>query len=169
MFLQGLNFEDIKLKSFSIGINEISNKKYQEFVDAGGYENQSYWDFPYQVGDKIYDFNSTIKLFVGKFGKLGPSNWSYGKFPSGLENHPVTGISWFEARAYAKFKNLTLPNIFQWTYASGIPENFMTVNQSVTKQSNYDSSQLREVSNSSGSYNGLNNIGGNTKFLFGGC
>ncbi len=163
MFLQGLNFEDIKLKSFSIGINEISNKKYQEFVDAGGYENQSYWDFPYQVGDKIYDFNSTIKLFVGKYGKLGPSNWSYGKFPSGLENHPVTGISWFEARAYAKFKNLTLPNIFQWTYASGIPENFMTVNQSVTKQSNYDSSQLREVSNSSGSYNGLNNIGGNAK------
>jgi len=163
MFLQGLNFEDIKLKSFSIGINEISNKKYQEFVDAGGYENQSYWDFPYQVGDKIYDFNSTIKLFTGKYGKLGPSNWSYGKFPSGLENHPVTGISWFEARAYAKFKNLTLPNIFQWTYASGIPENFMTVNQSVTKQSNYDSSQLREVSNSSGSYNGLNNIGGNAK------
>ena len=163
MFLQGVNFEDIKLKSFSIGINEISNKKYQEFVDAGGYENQSYWDFPYQVGDKIYDFNSTIKLFTGKYGKLGPSNWSYGKFPSGLENHPVTGISWFEARAYAKFKNLTLPNIFQWTYASGIPENFMTVDQSVTKESNYDSSQLREVSNNSGSYNGLNNIGGNAK------
>ena len=162
-FLQGINFEDIKLTPFSIGINEVSNKDFQKFVDARGYENPSYWDFPIQVGNKIYDFNSSIKLFIDKYGRKGPANWSYGKYPSGLDNHPVTGISWFEARAYAKFKNLTLPNIFQWTYASGIPENFMTVDQSVTKESNYDSSQLREVSNSSGSYNGLNNIGGNVK------
>ena len=141
----------------------MSNKDFQKFIDARGYENPSYWDFPIQVGNKIYDFNSSIKLFIDKYGRKGPANWSYGKYPSGLDNHPVTGISWFEARAYAKFKNLTLPNIFQWTYASGIPENFMTVDQSVTKESNYDSSQLREVSNSSGSYNGLNNIGGNVK------
>ena len=162
-FLQGINFENIKLAPFSVAINEISNKDFQKFIDAGGYENPSYWDFPIQVGDKIYDFNSSVKLFIDKYGKKGPVNWSYGKYPSGLDNHPVTGISWFEARAYAKFKNLTLPNIFQWTYSSGIPENFMTVNQSVTNESNYDSSQLREVSNSSGSYNGLNNIGGNVK------
>lgn len=163
MFLQGINFEDLKINSFSIGIDEISNGDFQEFLDNGGYENPSYWDFPFQVGDKIYDFNSTIKLFTDKYDKPGPANWSYGKFPSGLDNQPVTGISWFEARAYARYKNLNLPNIFQWTYASGIPENAMTVDQSVTNNSNYDSSQLREVSNSEGSYNGLNNIGGNVK------
>ena len=39
----------------------------------------------------------------------------------------------------------------------------MTVNQSVVKMSNYNSSQLREVTNTKGSYNGLNNIGGNVK------
>lgn len=163
MFLQGINFEDIKLKSFSIDINEISNKVFQEFVDAGGYENPSFWDFPFQVGNKIYDFNSSIKLFTDRYEKPGPANWSYGKFPSGLDNQPVTGISWFEARAYAKFKNLNLPNIFQWTYASGIPENFMIVDQSVSINSNYNSTQLREITNSEGSYNGLNNIGGNVK------
>jgi dienelactone hydrolase/heme/copper-type cytochrome/quinol oxidase subunit 2 len=162
-FLQGINFEDITLFPFTVGINEVSNKDYQEFVDAGGYENPSYWDFPIQVGNKIYDFNSSVKLFTDRYEKLGPANWSYGKYPSGLENHPVTGISWFEARAFARFKNLNLPNIFQWTYASGIPENWMTVDQSVTNHSNYDSTQLREVSNSEGSYNGLNNIGGNVK------
>jgi len=163
MFLQGINFEDVELGAFSIGTNEVSNKDYQEFVDAGGYENPLYWDFPFQVGDKIYDFNSSIKLFIGRYGKLGPANWSFGKFPSGLENHPATGISWFEARAYARFKNLNLPNIFQWTYASGIPENVFTVNQFVINNSNYESAQLREVTNSKGSYNGLNNIGGNVK------
>ena len=79
--------------------------------------------FHLKLGNKIYDFNSSVKLFTDRYNRLGPANWSYGKYPSGLENHPVTGISWFEARAYARFKNLTLPNVFQWTYASGIPEN----------------------------------------------
>ena len=163
MFLQGINFEDIKLSSFSIAVNEVSNKDFQEFVDAGGYENPSYWDFPIQIGNKIYDFNSTVKLFTDRYNKLGPANWSYGKYPSGLDNQPVTGISWFEARAFAEFKNLNLPNIFQWTYASGIPDNVFVVDQSVINDSNYDSSQLREVSDENGSYNGLNNIGGNVK------
>ena len=163
MFLQGVNFEDIKLNSFSISNNEVSNKEYQKFVDSDGYENQRYWDFPFQVGDKIYDFNSSIKLFVDKYGKLGPSNWSYGKHPTGLGNHPVTGISWFEARAFARFSNLSLPNIYQWLYASGIPDNWSVVDLSVTKGSNYNSTQTREVDNKNGSYNGLNNIGGNVK------
>ena len=163
MFLQGVNFEDIKLSSFSIGINEISNEDFQEFIDIGGYENPSYWDFPFQMGNKIYDFNSSIKLFTDRYGRSGPANWSYGKFPSGLDNHPVTGISWFEARAFAKYKNLILPNIFQWTYASGIPEDVMIMNQSVINNSNFDSTQMREVTNNEGSYNGLNNIGGNVK------
>ena len=163
MFLQGVNFENIELNSFSISKNEVTNKEFQKFVDAGGYENPKYWDFPFQVGNKIYDFNSSIKLFVDRFGKYGPSNWSYSKLPKGLENHPVTGISWFEARAFAKFSNLSLPNVYQWLYASGIPENWSVVDMSVTKNSNYNSTQTREVYNDNGSYNGLNNIGGNVK------
>lgn len=163
MFLQGINFEETQIESFSLAKNEVSNKEYQEFVDAGGYENPAYWDFPFEVGNKIYDFNSSIKLFTDKYGQLGPANWSYGKFPAGLENLPVTGISWFEARAYARYSNLSLPNLYQWLFASGIPDDWFTVNQSVTNESNYNSTQLREVSNNAGSYNELNNIGGNVK------
>ena len=163
MFLQGINFEETQIESFSLAKNEVSNLEFQEFVDAGGYENPAYWDFPFEVGNKIYDFNSSIKLFTDKYGKLGPANWSYGKFPAGQENLPVTGISWFEARAYARYSKLSLPNLYQWLFASGIPDNWFTVNQSVTNNSNYDSTQLREVSNNEGSYNELNNIGGNVK------
>ena len=32
----------------------------------------------------------------------------------------VQGISWFEARAYAKYKGLSLPNIFQWLDAANL-------------------------------------------------
>ena len=163
MWLQGLDFENINIKAFSISENEVSNKDFQEFVDAGGYENRIYWDFPFQVGNKTYDFNSSIKMFTDRYGRPGPSNWAYGQFPQGLDNHPVTGVSWFEARAYAKFLNLSLPNVYQWLLASGNPENLGNVNQYVTRNSNYNSTQLREVSNKLGSYNGLNNIGGNIK------
>ena len=75
----------------------------------------------------------------------------------------MTGISWFKARAYARYSNLSLPNLYQWLFASGIPDDWFTVNQSVTNESNYNSTQLREVSNNAGSYNELNNIGGNVK------
>ena len=163
MWLQGLDFENINIKAFSIAENEVSNKDFQEFVDAGGYENRIYWDFPFQVGNKTYDFNSSIKMFTDRYGRPGPSNWAYGQFPTGLDNYPVTGISWFEARAFAKYSNLSLPNVYQWLLASGNPENLGNVNQYVTRNSNYNSTQLREVSNKLGSYNGLNNIGGNIK------
>ena len=79
-----------------------------------GMKNPSYWDFPVtKLGDKIYDFNSSVKLFIDKYGKKGTSQIGpMEKYPSGLDNHPVTGISWFEARAYAKFKNLTTSQYF---------------------------------------------------------
>ncbi len=163
MWLQGLDFENINIEAFSIAENEVSNKDFQEFVDAGGYENRIYWDFPFQVGNKTYDFNSSIKMFTDRYGRPGPSNWAYGQFPTGLDNYPVTGISWFEARAFAKYSNLSLPNVYQWLLASGNPENLGDVNQYVTRNSNYNSTQLREVSNKLGSYNELNNIGGNIK------
>ena len=161
MWFLGVEFKDTQLLPFSISKNEVSNFQYQKFVDAGGYENPKYWDFPFKIGDRIYDFNSTIKLFTDRYGKYGPANWSYGKFPSGLDNHPVTGISWFEARAFAKYSNMSLPNVYQWLYSSGVSE--FVVNKDVVDNSNYNSSQTRETSNSDGSFNELNNIAGNVK------
>jgi len=163
MWFQGVEFRDTKLEPFIISKNEVSNKDFQQFVEEGGYENPKYWDFPFMVGDKILDFNSTVKLFTGKYGKAGPKDWSYGKYPSGLENHPVTGISWFEARAYAKFKNLSLPNVYQWLYSSGESGFRGVVNYEVRNNSNYNSTQTTVVDDKKGSFNDLNNIGGNVK------
>ena len=58
--------------------------------------------------------------FIGRHGQYGPSNWSYGQFDDNTGNLPVTGISWFEARAYARYKGYKLPNLFQWVYAAGL-------------------------------------------------
>ncbi|RPG56947.1 MAG: hypothetical protein CBC56_001745 [Flavobacteriales bacterium TMED96] len=162
MWLQGVQFDDIKIEPFTISKFEVSNKEYQEFLDDGGYLNPKFWDFPITIDKRSYDFKSSMKLFTGKYGKSGPANWSYGKFPNGLENHPVTGISWFEAKAYAKYRNLDIPNVFQWLYASGT--GFSGIYDSrVIDNSNFNSNQMREVTDARGSANGVNNIAGNVK------
>ncbi len=161
MWFLGVEFKDTQLLPFSISKNEVSNSEYQKFIDDGGYDNPKYWDFPFQIGDKIYDFNSTVKQFTDRYGKFGPANWSYGKYPNGLDNHPVTGISWFEARAFANYSKMSLPNVYQWLYSSGVSS--FVVNTDVINNSNFNSSQTRETSNKNGSYNELNNIAGNVK------
>ncbi len=35
-----------------------------------------------------------------------------------LNSLDSSGISWFEARAFAKYSNLSLPNVYQWLLAS---------------------------------------------------
>ena len=162
MWFQGLEFNKINISPFSMSKYEVSNEQYQKFVDDGGYNNPKYWDFPMNVGGITYDFNSTTKKFVGKYGKSGPANWSYGKHPNGLENHPVTGISWFEARAYANYMELDIPNVFQWLYASGAGVSGI-YDAKVLSNSNFNSNQMRNVFDQRGSNEEINNIAGNVK------
>ena len=157
----GRNTGEINIPTFSISKNEVSNIEYQEFVNDGGYQNPTFWDFPLKIDDKLYEFKKTVSTFKGKFGKNGPANWSYGKFPNGLGNHPVSGISWFEARAYAKYKNQELPNMHQWTYAAKAYTN--TLDQDVMENGNFNSDFTKPVNSDAGSLSGINNIGGNVK------
>ena len=157
----GRNTGEINIPTFSISKNEVSNIEYQEFVNDGGYQNPTFWDFPFKIDDKLYEFKKTVSTFKGKFGKNGPANWSYGKFPNGLGDHPVSGISWFEARAYAKYKNQELPNMHQWTYAAKAYTN--TLDQDVMENGNFNSDFTKPVNSDAGSLSGINNIGGNVK------
>ena len=162
MFLPGIDFGDISIETFSISRTEVSNKEFQAFVNDGGYENSEFWDFPIEINGVEYTYKETIKKFVDKHEQFGPSNWSYGQFGDNGENLPVTGVSWFEARAYARYKNLDLPNIFQWLYASGSGVSSI-YDSNVLNFSNFNSNQIREVSDTRGSNGEINNIAGNVK------
>ena len=37
-----------------------------------------------------------------------------GTFPAGHDNHPVAGVSWYEAAAYALFVGKSLPTVHHW-------------------------------------------------------
>jgi dienelactone hydrolase len=83
-------------------------------MDAGGYSNKKYWNYPFISNGKEIPLESALELFTDRTGRQGPANWEAGTYPDGQENHPVTGISWYEAAAYASFVNKQLPTIFHW-------------------------------------------------------
>lgn len=94
---------------------EVSNKDYKSFVDAGGYTSKEYWNFPIHTMEKQITWEEAMKIFVDKTGKQGPASWEVGNYPSGKENHPVAGVSWYEAAAYAAFAGKQLPTVFHWS------------------------------------------------------
>ena len=46
-------------------------------------------------------------------GRPGPATWQAGHYPEGKAEYPVSGVSWFEAAAYAEFAGKSLPVIAQ--------------------------------------------------------
>ena len=162
MFLPGIDFGDISIETFSISKTEVSNNEFQTFVNDGGYENDVLWDFPIMIGGVEYNYEESIRGFVDKHGQHGPSNWSYGQYDDNTDSFPVTGISWFEARAYARYMGYKLPNIFQWVCAAGLA-GFVSELPDISK-SNLRSSNLWDIHDRRGeNYFGLKNIAGNVR------
>lgn len=62
-------------------------------------------------------FNDVKTSFVDKSNFPSPKNWVQGTYENGKDLFPVSGISWYEASAYAKFRNMSLPSVAEWFYA----------------------------------------------------
>jgi len=107
------------LGDFFIGRNEVTNREYKTFVDAGGYRNKEYWKHPFLREGRNLRWEEEIGTFVDKTGRPGPSEWIGGDYPEGQSNYPVSGISWYEAAAYAEWKGLSLPTSIHWDVARG--------------------------------------------------
>jgi dienelactone hydrolase len=149
----------VNIGPYSMSRYEVTNKEYKEFVDAGGYQDPEYWAFPYEMNGKVLTFENTVPLLVDKYGKYGPANWSYGNYPDGQGSFPVTGISWFEAMAYAKYKGLSLPNLYQWANAATLSSASYFV-----PNSNFSKNQLVAVGSlDSKNRNELYDIAGNAR------
>lgn len=95
----------------------VTNADYYEFVVAGGYDQSDFW--PQEVW-------AHLPQFVDTTGYSGPRGWSRGEPGKRLANHPVTGICWFEANAYALWVGKRLPGSAEWeragTWASNLDE-----------------------------------------------
>jgi Serine/threonine protein kinase len=110
--------DKIKLDDYFIDKYEVSNKDYKEFISSGGYARQEYWKLPVIKDGRTLSWDEELSLFHDRTSLPGPREWSNQNFPDGKADHPVTGITWYEAAAYAEFRGKKLPTVFQWEKAA---------------------------------------------------
>jgi dienelactone hydrolase/tRNA A-37 threonylcarbamoyl transferase component Bud32 len=107
------------IDDFFIDQFEVTNRQFKEFVDQGGYQKKEYWKNPFVRDGKTMTWEEAMALFVDQTGRPGPSTWQAGAFPLGHEDYPVSGVSWYEAAAYAEFAGKSLPTSCHWDIARG--------------------------------------------------
>ena len=96
---------------------EVTNEQYKRFVDASGYGNADYWKHPVVRDEQQLTWEEAMLLFTDATGSPGPAGWRAGTYPAGNADHPVTGVSWYEATAYAEFVGKSLPTVYHFAAA----------------------------------------------------
>ena len=147
------NLEPTAVPAFMIDRHEVTNAAYKEFVEAGGYERRSLWDgFDFRKDGRSLPVGEALRLFVDSTGRPGPGAWELGTYPEGRGNYPVSGISWYEAMAYARFRGRSLPTAYHWLRAA-VPgsELAVSLSASIAPASNYGTAGPAPV----GQYPGL--------------
>ena len=109
-----------RLADFWIDRYEVTNKDYRLFVEAGGYRDRRFWQHPFERDGRTLSWEEAMTAFVDRTGTPGPATWESGRFAPGRDDHPVTGVSWYEAAAYAAFAGKRLPSAYHWNLAAGV-------------------------------------------------
>jgi dienelactone hydrolase len=166
-----------QLPPFYVDRYEVTNRDFQRFVDAGGYERRDYWREPFVDGDGPLDWSEAMSRLRDSTGRAGPSTWKGGHFQEGRGDYPVSGVSWYEARAYAEWAGKTLPTMAQWYSVAPASAASFTV-----RESNISRDGIAVV----GTFHGvgpfgtydmagnvrewiLNQLGGNRRLILGGA
>lgn len=112
--------EAVELPDFLMDKYEVTNREFKKFLDSGGYKKPEYWKEPFARGSSVLSFDEAMKGFLDRTGRPGPATWELGDYPPGQDDFPVSGVSWFEAAAYAEFAGKSLPTVYHWYKAADV-------------------------------------------------
>ena len=98
----------VRVRAVYLDRGAVTNRDFARFVAAGGYRQSEYW--PSQILPQVL-------RFVDRQGRAGPRFWSDGRPPADKLDHPVVGVSWYEANAYARWVGKRLPTPAEWQQA----------------------------------------------------
>src|SRR5216684_439498 len=140
----------VELPDYFIDRTEVTNAQFKRFVEAGGYGKEEFWKEPFLEDRRAIPFREAMVRFRDRTGRSGPATWELGEYPEGQKEMPVTGVSWYEAAAFANFVGKSLPNVFQWSQAAGT-----WATSYISPASNFSGTALSRV----GSFRGLGPYG----------
>ena len=104
--------------AFFIGKTEVTNAEFQRFVSGGGYRDPALWPDTMVIAGRRLPREAALARLVDRSGLMAPRSWSGAQFPAGRDQHPVTGVSWYEAAAYARSIGRRLPTQAEWWRAA---------------------------------------------------
>ncbi len=95
----------IAVAAFGIARFPVTVADYARFIDEGGYDDASHWS------------NDGWRWRIAE-GADAPRFWGADEWaPYLVKNHPVVGVSAYEAEAYASFRDARLPTELEWERA----------------------------------------------------
>ncbi len=160
MYIVGLEqYGGKEVGEFLIDKYEVTNKQFKTFMDDGGYSNKKYWNDPIISNGKEIPLETALTFFNDRTGRQGPANWEAGTYPDGQENHPVTGVSWYEAAAYAAYAHKQLPTVFHWVDVAATART-----EFIVPLSNFNGKSSTPVGSKAGySHFGIYDLAGNAR------
>lgn len=110
-----LGNHQVYLNKFAIRVTLVSNKEYMAFIEDGGYEDYTLWHA--DAWQHIQENKIRVPLYWQKCN----NKWHYYTF-NGIKqvdpDSPVCHVSYYEAFAFAQWKNMRLPTEFEWEVAA---------------------------------------------------
>ena len=110
-----LNRHKVYVNDFQISDQLVTNAEYMEFIEAGGYQNFNLWHA------EGWEHIQNEKMIAPQYWHQVDGVWhnyTLQGFTPVQANLPVQHISFYEAAAYAEWKNMRLPTEFEWELAS---------------------------------------------------
>ena len=149
----------VALPDFWIDRHEVTNRAFKRFVDDGGYRRAELWQEPFVKDGRTLTFAAAMSYFRDATGRPGPAEWELGSYVAGQDDYPVTGVSWYEAAAYARWAEKSLPSIYHWTRAADLQ-----LSAEVIPVSNFNGKAPLPVGSSGGTTRGgTTDMAGNVK------